>query len=90
MPAEAVLLKLADVPEKPLNITAYINWAQLVEKRQVLEVSFDNSKKLATLISTTTNSSVNCSLRDALLEEDISGSVAKSLSASELVEKYRK
>lgn len=68
LPAEAVLVRLSDVPEQPLTINAYMAWAQVVEKKQLLEVQFDKDKKRASLISASTNSSVNNLIKEMLFK----------------------
>ncbi|CAB3385593.1 Hypothetical predicted protein [Cloeon dipterum] len=66
MPAEAVLLKLKDVPVRPLTYLAYSIWAQLQEKNVPLEVQLEAITNSAVLISLETNESVNSKLTSAL------------------------
>ncbi|XP_065350930.1 tudor domain-containing protein 1 [Cloeon dipterum] len=66
MPAEAVLLRLKDVPVRPLTYPAYSIWAQLQENNVPLEVQLEAITNSAVLISLETNESVNSKLTNAL------------------------
>jgi hypothetical protein len=62
-------VKLIEVPEKPLNMASFMMFAHLVENRAILEVKIDSKQaNLVSLVSTTTNASINGNLRAALDE----------------------
>jgi hypothetical protein len=49
-----------------MSINAYMVWAQAVENKQLLEVQFEKDTNLASLISASTNSSINNMINEAL------------------------
>ncbi|XP_059489498.1 uncharacterized protein LOC132204763 [Neocloeon triangulifer] len=77
---QAVLVKLKDVPARPMTLAAYIQWCNLVESKIAMEVHLDPKTNLASFISTLSNECFNSKLQKALdgdkdFDEDSGGNI---------------